>query len=333
MTTYDKFRHYESELQRLHVTIFSINHGELRVVNRTRAVARYIQLMWKLRPHIVHSWLHYPNLIARIARPFCPPHQLITAVRSHYSHRALISEKRTQWLSDFRIVITEEAFTKQSISLHKPITLVIPNGIDYEFFKQVQKPKDNIFSAEDPFIALMAARIDPRKGHQTLLNAVHHLKNNLPPNLKIILIGEVTDADTQQQINKTIADFSLETVICQQAATDNIIPYYLDADISILPSYSEEFPNVVLESLATGTPAIVSEAANRSGIVQHQQNGWVFPTGDSLALADCLKAAWETSAEQRRLMGEQGRTIAAQYTIEKMVIQYEHLYERALKRS
>ncbi|MEO8392537.1 MAG: glycosyltransferase [Chloroflexota bacterium] len=330
VTTYDDFRHYEEEIRRLQIAIYSLRHGELRVVNRSKAVAQYIQLMWKLRPQIVHAWLHYPNLIARIARPFCPPHRLITAIRSNYSSRALASEIRTQFFSDFRIVIKRKGSPEHYTNTHRPITVIIPNGIDHKFFKQSLQ---NNTPSENTFTVLMVARIDPRKDHQTLLKAIHLLHKDFPSKLKVILIGDITDLKTQQQINKTIAEYQLEMVIDQHTVTNNILPYYLEANVSVLPSSSEEFPNVILESLATGTPAIVSEAANRGGLIQHRVSGWVFPTRDSLALAHCLKAAWETTDEQRKLMREAGRSIAAEYSIEKMVEQYQQLYERAVRRS
>lgn len=331
MTTYDEFRHYEAEIRQLQVPIYSLSHGELRVVNRAQAVARYIQLMWLAKPNIVHGWLHYPNLIARIARPFCPPHYLITAVRAQYSPRALRSERITERLSDLRIVISENPYFNAKLRRQKPITLKIPNAISPEFFEEDQATNSNT-SHKANFVILMVARIDPRKDHQTLLKALHILKIELSTQLKVILIGEITDTRTQQQLNNTITKYNLESIIHQLPPTNNILPYYQACDISVLPSSSEEFPNVILESFATKTPTIVSEEANRSGLVQPNINGWVFPTGDSEALARSIKAAWETKMEQRVAMGEQGRLTAAQYTIEKMVVQYEELYARTLKR-
>ena len=116
----------------------------------------------------------------------------------------------------------------------------------------------------------------------------------------------------------------------QFPATDNILPYYLSADACILPSLSEGSPNVILESFATGTPIISSEAANHANIVQHQSNGWVFPTGNYMALAECLITALETTHQERTLMGERGRVVAREYTIERMIEQYQQLYERAI---
>jgi len=331
VTTYDEFRHYEAELRHLCVPIYSLRNGELRIVNRLQAVARYVSLVRELCPHIVHGWLHYPNLIARISRPFCPDHRLITAIRTQYSGRELISERWTQCSSDFRIVMYGgEDFRPNGIT-HKPITVVIPNGIDHLFFEQNNKNKDNKLRTEHGFNILMAARIDPRKDHNILLEALYLLAKELPPRLKVTFIGDATNLNTQQQVNYLIREYKLDSIVEQIPTTANILPYYQMADISVLPSHSEGFPNVILESFATGTPVIASEAANRAEIVQHGVNGWVFSTGDSRALALCIRAALETTNEQRRLMGDHARAVSAEYSIEKMVARYQQLYERALK--
>jgi glycosyltransferase involved in cell wall biosynthesis len=68
-------------------------------------------------------------------------------------------------------------------------------------------------------------------------------------------------------------------------------------------------------------------------LVQHNTNGWVFPTGDSSALAQCIKAAWQTPPGERILMGKRGQEIAASHSIAEMVERYEQLYERILSNS
>ncbi len=323
LTTYDTFRHYEPTLQRLGIPIYSLHHGDLRLRNRVLAMQRYIQLMRSLEPDIVHGWLHYPNLIARVARPFCPHHRLITAIRSEYNTHQRFSESTTSWLSDFRVVISENN------NIHQPTIhtaqAIISNGVKLPEYREPTPPT----TAE--FTLLMVARIDPRKDHTTLLKALKLLKDRLPAAFQTILIGEVTDKDTQRLIDTMIREYNLQSIVRQLPPTDNLDDLYRNASATVLPSISEGFPNVILESFATCKPIIVSEAANRAGLVQHRINGWVFQTGDHTALAQCIESAWQTPAETRTQMGAHGRAIAEQHSILRMVEAYAQLYERAIK--
>jgi glycosyltransferase involved in cell wall biosynthesis len=66
---------------------------------------------------------------------------------------------------------------------------------------------------------------------------------------------------------------------------------YAIADVMVLPSEgSETWGLVVNESLACGTPVVVSDAAGcASDLVIEGQTGAVYPVGDTLALADALQ--------------------------------------------
>lgn len=322
VTTYDHFRHYEPVLRQLDIPLCSLHHGELNPLNRVGAVTRYISLMWSLRPQIVHSWLHYPNLIARASRPFCPSHRLLTAIRTEYSSRQQASERWTSWLSDIRIVINNT----QNKNTFKEKTLYIANG--------VYLPADLLLPPESPrFTILMVARIDPRKDHLTLLHALTLLPEDVRLNTHVILVGESSDLPTQRAINSTIETLSLQALVTQQPPTYEIQSFYAQTDVTILPSRTEGFPNVILESFAAARPIIVSHTANRNHLVEDTINGWTFPTGDSLHLAHVIEAAYRTPRAQRTQMGLNGREVAKQYSIENMVNQYAQLYHDILRRS
>lgn len=122
----------------------------------------------------------------------------------------------------------------------------------------------------------MVARVDPRKDHQTLLEALALLRKELPKNFKTILIGEITFQSTQQKLEQLIQNYDLREFIEQLAPTHEITPVYQNADVVVLPSKTEGFSNVILESFASGKPIIISSAANNNHLVETQVNGWEF---------------------------------------------------------
>ncbi len=97
-----------------------------------------------------------------------------------------------------------------------------------------------------------------------------------------------------------------------------------------MPSLFEGFPNVVLEAFASGKPVIASTDADAVGIIEPGVTGWHFPTGDAAALAACLREAWRIPASQRAQMGENGRQVAARYSVEAMVSHYSQVYASRL---
>jgi glycosyltransferase involved in cell wall biosynthesis len=321
LTIYDDFQHYRPQIEELGIPVYSLRHGKLDVPHRMCAMMRYIRLVNKMQPQLIHSWLHYSNLVARLARPFCRPHRLIASVRTEYTARQIRSELLTEKFSNLRIVNSKKPIQwKSNIE-----TISIPNALPIEKF--ATNPT-LINHNGDRFTLLIVARIDPRKDHQTLLEALSLLREELPKNFKTILIGEVTSLETQQKLEQLILNYRLQEYIEQLPSTHEIVPLYQQTDVVVLPSKTEGFSNVILEAFAAGKPIIVSSAANNNHLVENDENGWVFSTGNSDALAKCIKQAWQTSNSDIIKMGHLGRAIAQNYDVGRMVEQYRQVYER-----
>jgi glycogen(starch) synthase len=286
--------------------------------------------MWRLRPHIVQGCLPYANLITRAARPFCPPHHLLTSARAAYLPGELRSERRSHWLDDGLIVnsphIKQQVLEGTGRPSHK-IT-VIPNAIPIDDFAASPDPDLRCHLFPDAsFVVGVIGRIARQKDHPTLLHALHALEPHLPPGLVVFFLGAIGETAAQEKVDRLMADYHLGTVVKQLSVAHDVAPYYHASDVIALPSQYEGFPNVVLEAFAVGKPVIVSTDADAVGIVEHGITGWRFPTGDAAALADCIQEAWVMPREQLAAMGERARSVAAQYSVPAMVERYNRLYQ------
>ena len=91
-------------------------------------------------------------------------------------------------------------------------------------------------------------------------------------------------------------------------------------------SYGEGFPNVVAESMACGTPSVVTDVGDSSLIVG--STGWVVPPNDSIKLANAIKKAinergtvkWNKRCNKARLR------IKENYSISKMINLYNKVW-------
>lgn len=142
------------------------------------------------------------------------------------------------------------------------------------------------------FVAMNAS--DPRKGLGKLIDAMHRLKTSLDSStsesVTLAVLGRFEEADRAAMPFHTV-------VLGYRQSTSDILAAYRSADFFILPSLEDNLPNTVLEAMACGTPVIAYDCGGVPEMVDHGENGFLVPTGDTDALAEALKMAVEMTPE------------------------------------
>jgi glycosyltransferase involved in cell wall biosynthesis len=100
------------------------------------------------------------------------------------------------------------------------------------------------------------------------------------------------------------------------------------ADVLVLSSDSEGFPNVLLEAMAARTPVVTTPAGDAARVVVDGETGWVVPFEDEGAMAARLIEAARDPSRARRF-GEAGRRRAAErYATSHLAASLREIYER-----
>ena len=91
---------------------------------------------------------------------------------------------------------------------------------------------------------------------------------------------------------------------------DDVRPHYAAADALVLPTLYDPFPNVVLEAMAMGLPAIVSDQCGAAELVKHGESGWIVPAQDAEVLAKHSSARGPPAARAHGRRGaRRGRAV------------------------
>jgi N-acetyl-alpha-D-glucosaminyl L-malate synthase BshA len=102
------------------------------------------------------------------------------------------------------------------------------------------------------------------------------------------------------------------------------------ADIFLLPSSEESFGLAALEAMSCGVPVVASNAGGIPELIQHGQGGWVFPVGDTGAMAQQVIAVLSDPGELDRQRGLARRRATEEFSTRRVVDRYEALYRRLL---
>ena len=200
----------------------------------------------------------------------------------------------------------------------------IPNGVDeVDQFNEENISEDvKEIAAEQPLI-LFLGRISWKKGLDRLLNAfaLSHLG-------RLAIVGP-DDEKLTPQLAKLARDLQIADRIRFLPRTvlgDDKEYLYRSATMFVLPSYSENFGNSILEAMQHGVPVVVTPEVGAAEIVRKAGSGLVV-AGDpkSLSAAICRLTANQALA---RSMGEAGRRhVMADYTWAQIAGRMEGLYE------
>jgi glycosyltransferase involved in cell wall biosynthesis len=271
-----------------------------RWLNR-EAAARRVKVLHS------HSLWMLPNIYpGRTARRYKLPY--VVAPRGTLSAWAFRSGSRLKqafWSSIQRPAL-EAVSCFQATALHEyqdirrmgfrqPVA-VIPNGIDVPPMRKVE--------AHGMRTLLFLGRIHAVKGLDMLLPAWAALQNRFPQ-WRLRIVGPDNDGylAKMRALASSLAlqrvDFSGPLYGVEKSRA------YSDADLFVLPSYSENFGVSVAESLAAGTPAIVTDGAPWSGLSEQRAGWWIETSRDALVAA--LEEAMASTSDTLRIMGRRGR--------------------------
>ncbi len=252
---------------------------------------------------IYTPWI-YPDGFAStlLARKFKKPLVLhargcdINLYTKYYIRRKLI-----QWClkkASKTIVVSEALSNKiESLNVLKGKIAIIRNGIDTNIFKPLgkNKCKTKLDILKYEKVVLFIGSLDEVKGTRYLLEAFLKI-NTINKKVHLIIIGKgYLKQDIIEFINKNMLN---EYVQFADEIKHEDIPLWINSsDVLCLPSIREGMPNVILESLACGTPVVASDIGGIPEIISSDKYGILVPPGNADLLAraiiEAINRSWD----------------------------------------
>ncbi len=164
---------------------------------------------------------------------------------------------------------------------------VVYRGIDYDRFHpgDATYVRRRLGVADSERLLLSVGRLVPVKGFKTLLDAYEKLLAQRSDFKAVIAGCGPLRATLQAQIdNFGIGD---RVSLLGNKTADELAELYRAADLSVLSSHSEGIPNVLLESIASGTPFVATDVGGVSEIADPTRD-LLVPANDPVSMADAI---------------------------------------------
>lgn len=171
---------------------------------------------------------------------------------------------------------------------------LIINGFDTKVFHpRAQAPlRAQLGIRPEARLIVYVGRLVETKGLRELLDAFRRLANT-SPDLALALVG---DGTMREELERTVAALGLSDRVLMPGgvAPKEVAQWICAADLLTLPSWSEGYPNVVVEAVACGRPVVATDVGGTREIV-NAGNGLLIAPRDAPALADALARALDAN--------------------------------------
>ncbi len=349
-------RHWNSqhvELLHLRTTIRRSNaekgRWDIRGVGRSAWIwLRYCKALWRWRPQVVFlllssSWAGFVRDLVLISTARLFGVRVLIQYRGgnfagFYASQPRWRQRWIRWglLRAERILVQSRALRQQFLGLvPEDRVQVLPNGVPVEEFPERQRSPGE----SAPYRLLFVGHIAFAKGFRELMRAYQWVSRELPVELWVIgtRIAQPQVArsflppewqryydaharEIEAEIDTFLATARQHNVrLFGFVSAAEVRQWMAQADLFVLPSYSEGFSMAVLEAMAAGLPVVVTPVGALSELVTDGIHGRLVPVGDAEALAHILRECL-CQPEWMQRVGEVNRQrVAREFPLERVV--------------
>ena len=169
-----------------------------------------------------------------------------------------------------------------SISQSKSVVIYNPVSAEVE---QEQRAWTSVGKKDQ---ILYVGRLAPEKRVDILIKSFTGLRKSFPQ-LSLVILGE---GELEDQLKKLCTELGVSQAVHFLGFQDNPIKFYQESKVTALPSFSEGFPNVLIESITLGTPVVAFDCeTGPAEIIKDGINGFLVPLGDEACFEESLQKA------------------------------------------
>lgn len=297
-------------------------------------LVRIFQWMHRTRIDILHTYLFgfhfFAGLSARLLK--------VPVVLSSRREIALWQKKRHRWLENLgnltvdRVVCCSKAaeqWTLKQEIIPQEKVVTIHNGVDLSVFggrSGASKIRAEFGIPSGDAVVGTVANFSEEKGYPYLLDACQRI-HETQPDTWFLFVGS---GRLQEEVKEKASKISAGRRIIFPGRRSDIPDLLSAMDVFVLPSVIEGFPNVLLEAMAMARPVVATRVGGIPELVDSGRDGVLVPARDGVALADAVTALLSDKDSALRMGERASEKIKRNFSLDRMVDDYEKLYRRLL---
>jgi glycosyltransferase involved in cell wall biosynthesis len=209
-----------------------------------------------------------------------------------------------------------------------PISLIY-NGVDLARYSAQEAcctlHSEYAIPAGAPIVGVVA-RLEPEKGHPTLLEAWPAVLEAVP-NAHLLIVGE---GSQQALLEAQVAELDIDASVTFTGRRDDVPAVTAALDVAALPSYREAQGLSILEAMALSRPVVASAVGGIPEMIEHGRTGLLVPPHDAQALSASLVRLLTDHPYADTLARAGHDLVHERFCVELMVRAVESIYDEAV---
>jgi len=276
-----------------------VNLIDLNASRMIFAVPKLARSLRASKPDVLLTTIELANILAYLVKPLAggkipwvlrqanhpSERREENALKNFIYHLLLIRAFRTA----NHIIAVSKASSKEIIKLARVpdnrITCIYnPSFVLDQNTKTEETVDDDWFSGAHP-VVMSAGRLEPVKDFPTLIKSFA-LVHRQSPMARLVIFGT---GSQRRALEELVTQLQLEDAVKLPGFAANLMPFIRRADVFVLSSRSEGFPNVLVEAMLGGCAVISTDCPGGAReIVNDGKFGHLVPVGDPAAMAEAI---------------------------------------------
>ncbi len=301
------------------------------------AIASVAAHLAATRADVIHNHMYHAEVIGtqaalRLAELGMPRPYIVGTVHSSRVRSAedvaLLRELTPRM--DHLIAVSTSIVTKiDDEGRHGAPVSLIYNGVDLARYDQLVPcctlREEYGLPPEGPIVGVVA-RIEPEKGHPTLLNAWPGVLSRFP-DATLLVVGEGSRLGA---LRDQVDDLGIAESVIFTGRREDVPEVTKSLDVAVLPSYREAQGLSILEAMALSRPVVASNVGGIPEMIDDGRTGLLVPPHDAEALSDAIVRLL-TDHQLADTLGRAGHDMVHdRFCVELMVRAVEGIYDESV---
>ena len=293
-------------------------------LNKLRRLTELRGAIRELAPDVIVSFLPHVN-VAAIVAAWGLGVPVVVSERTYPPSRPLgnVLENLRKWTyprASAVVIQTEQAMGWLARCCPRASAHVIANPVVYPLPPSEPKVDPTAVVGKERRLVLGVGRFGVEKGFTHLMDAFRQLAMRYP-DWDLVILGEGPERERLEQQRKR---FDLDGRIYLPGRVGNLSDWYERAELFVMSSHREGFPNALAEAMAHGLPAVSFDCdAGPRDIIREGMDGClVAPSEGASGLSHTMATLMQNDA-QRLKMAEAAKAVRNRFSMERIAAQWD----------